>query len=65
MPLSGFLSSMAEKAQNALKDTPVAQHIPGASSGTSSAPTDSGSTQKSHTFEQIQHQFRQLQQNYS
>jgi hypothetical protein len=68
MPLSSFLSSVADKAQNALKDTPIAQHIPGAprpSPGTSSAPTDSGSTQKSHAFEQIQHQFRQLQQNYS
>jgi hypothetical protein len=59
---------MADKAQNALKDTPIAQHIPGAprpSSDASSAPTNSGPTQRGHAFEQIQHQFRQLQQNYS
>ena len=56
---------MADKAQNALKDTPIAGHIPGASSGASSAPTDSGSTPRNYAFEQIQHQFRQLQQNYS
>ena len=68
MPLPGFLTSMADKAQNALKDTPIAHHIPGTtrpSSDLSSAPTDSGPTQRGHTFEQIQHQFRQLQQTYS
>lgn len=68
MPLPGFLSSMADKAQNALKDTPIAHHIPGTtrpSSEPSSAPTDSAPTQRGHTFGQIQHQFRQLQQNYS
>src|SRR5579863_2376254 len=69
MSVTGFLSSMADKAQNALGSSPIAQHIPpsltGAprpSPGASSAPTDS---HKSHALEQIQHQFRQLQQNYS
>ena len=73
MPVPGFLSSFADKAQSALNNNPsISQHIPtsltGAprpSQGASSAPTDSGSTYKSHTLEQIQHQFRQLQQNHS
>ena len=69
MSVSGFLSSMADKAQNALGNSPISQHIPpsltGASrpsAGASSAATDS---HKSHALGQIQHQFRQLQQNYS
>ena len=59
---------MADKAQNALKDTPIAHHIPGTtrlSSDSASAPTDSAPTQRGHAFGQIQHQFRQLQQSYS
>lgn len=65
MSVSGFLSSIADKAQNALGNSPISQHVPGASrppAGASSAPTDS---HKSHALGQIQHQFRQLQQNYS
>jgi hypothetical protein len=65
MSVSGFLSSIADKAQNALGNSPISQHNPGASrpsAGTSSAPTDN---HKSHALGQIQHQFRQLQQNYS
>ena len=72
MPVPGFLSSIADKAQNALNNSPIAQHLPpprtGAprpAPGTSSAPSDSGSTHKNYALEQIQHQFRQLQQNYS
>jgi hypothetical protein len=69
MPVPGFLTSFADKAQNALNQSPISQHIPSSltgsspshgASGTSSSPTD-----KNHTLEQIQHQFRQLQQNYS
>jgi len=67
MPVPGFLSSIADKAQNALNQSSISQHIPASltgssqpSHGASSSPTD-----KSHTIEQIQHQFRQLQQNYS
>ena len=68
MPVPGFLTSFADKAQTALKDSPLAQHIPSSLTGNNAA--DSGSTQKNTTqknltFGQIQHQFRQLQQNYS
>jgi len=59
MPVPGFLTSFADKAQSAFKDSSLAQHIPGATA------TDGGSTQKNPTLGQIQHQFRQLQQNYS
>jgi len=73
MPRPSFLSSIADKAQNALNSSPIAHHIPPSLSGAprpssgdaSPAPADSGSTYKSHTIEQIQHQFRQLQQTYS
>jgi hypothetical protein len=62
-----FLSSFADKAQNALKQSSISQHIPPSLTG--SAPphhgTSSSPTDKNHTIEQIQHQFRQLQQNYS
>ncbi|KAI9460869.1 Eisosome component PIL1-domain-containing protein [Lactarius psammicola] len=72
MPVPGFLSSFADKAQSAIKDSSLSQHLPSSLTGaprppTNSPPTatDSGSTQKSHTFGQIQHQLRQLQQTYS
>ncbi|KAI0004322.1 Eisosome component PIL1-domain-containing protein [Russula compacta] len=64
MPVPGFLSSIADKAQTALNNTPISQHIPSLT-GASSTPTDGGSAHKNYTLEQIQHQFRQLQQNYS
>ncbi|KAI9508773.1 Eisosome component PIL1-domain-containing protein [Russula earlei] len=71
MPVPGFLSSIADKAQNALNNSPISHHIPPSLSGavrpppgSSSTTTDSSSAYKS-TIEQIQHQFRQLQQNYS
>jgi hypothetical protein len=64
MPLPSFFTSMTDKAQSALKDSPLSQHLP--SSITGAAPTDSGSTQqKNLTLGQIQHQLRQFQQNYS
>jgi len=63
MPLPGFLSSFADKAQNAIKDSPLSQHMP--SSFTGATPTDSGSNQKNLTLGQLQHQFRQFQQTYS
>jgi hypothetical protein len=63
MPVPGFLTSFADKAQTALKDSPLSQHLP--SSLTGAPATDSGSNQKNVTLGQIQHQLRQLQQNYS
>ena len=73
MPVPGFLSSFADKAQSAINASPLAGHIPGSTRPTSpqaaasSAGADSGATQthKSHTLEQIQHQFRTFQQAYS
>jgi len=64
MPVPGFLTSIADKTQNALKDSPLSQHLPSSLTG-APKPADSGSTQKNVTFGQIQHQFRQLQQNYT
>ncbi|KAH9082068.1 Eisosome component PIL1-domain-containing protein [Lactarius deliciosus] len=64
MPPS-FFSSLAGKAQNALKDSPLSQHIPSSLTGaprpsadSPSTAADSGSTQKSHALGQIQHQLR-------
>ncbi|KAI0257548.1 Eisosome component PIL1-domain-containing protein [Lactifluus subvellereus] len=71
MSVSGFLSSVADKAQNALSNSPLSQHLPprtGAtrlSTGTSPPLSDGGGAHKSHALEQIQHQFRQIQQSYS
>jgi hypothetical protein len=69
MPVPGFLTSFADKAQNALNQSPISQHIPASLTGSSpQAPSHgapSTSTDRNYTLEQIQHQFRQLQQNYS
>ncbi len=72
MPVPGFLSSFADKAQNALNTSSISQHIPSSltsssrpSEGAPSSPADSSSAHKNYTLEQIQRQFRQLQQNYS
>jgi len=62
MPLPGFITSLTDKAQNAIKDSPLSQHLP---SFTGASSTDGGTTQKNLTIGQIQHQFRQFQQNYS
>jgi hypothetical protein len=63
-----FLSSIADKAQNALNSSSISQHIPSSLTGaprpSHGGPTDGGSP-KSHALEQIQHQFRQLQQSYT
>ncbi|KAI0274649.1 Eisosome component PIL1-domain-containing protein [Gloeopeniophorella convolvens] len=70
MPVPGFLSSIADKAQNALNNSSISQRLPSSLTGAgapSSPPAsgESGATHKSHAFEQIQHQLRQFQQNYS
>lgn len=70
MPKTSFLSSIADKAQSAINNSPLAGHIPGyqQSGGTDSAtqpsPNDAAG-QKSHAFESIQHQFRSIQQQYT
>lgn len=73
MSVSDMFSSMVDKAQTALSNNPaIAPHLPpnfaSASHASHAAPpvrTDTGSTRKNITVEQIQHQFRQLQLNYS
>jgi hypothetical protein len=73
MSVSDIFSSMVDKAQTALNNNPsISQHLPSSfttpphpSHGAPQPPTDSGSTRKNITVEQIQHQFRQLQLNYS
>jgi hypothetical protein len=72
MPVSDFLSSIADKAQSAINSSSLAGHIqvPGhQSSGTSPGPTqpsgNDAAAQKSHTFESIQHQLRSIQQQYT
>ena len=71
MPVSGFLSSIADKAQSAINSSPLAGHLPGyqhSSSPDSAAAQPSGNdavAQKSHTFESIQHQLRSIQQQYT
>jgi len=70
MPVSGFLSSIADKAQSAINASPLAGHIPGYQRPNSPDPATQPSANeavgsKSHTLESLQHQFRFLQQQYS
>ena len=73
MPVSEFLSSIADKAQSAINSSPLAGHIPGVQRSSSPDPATQPSANdaaaqgasKSHTFESIQHQFRSLQQQYT
>ena len=74
MPVSGFLSSFADKAQSAINSSPLAGHIPGYQQSASPDPATHPSaiqkdaaapSQKSHAFESIQHQFRSIQQQYT
>ncbi|EMD42209.1 hypothetical protein CERSUDRAFT_42326 [Gelatoporia subvermispora B] len=62
--MTSFFSSLADKAQSALKDTPLGQHLPGAQNA-DAGKDGQGGLLKSHTFETIQHQFRTIQQQYS
>ncbi|KAH8102470.1 Eisosome component PIL1-domain-containing protein [Cristinia sonorae] len=66
--MSSFFSSLADKAQSALKDTPLAQHIPGAtpaSSTSSGRPSSDATSGGSRTLDHLAHQFRTFQQQYS
>ncbi|KAF8807464.1 hypothetical protein BYT27DRAFT_7100068 [Phlegmacium glaucopus] len=72
MPVSGFLSSIADKAHSAINASPLAGHIPGYQRPNSPDPAPQPSANeaaqgasKSHTLESLQHQFRSLQQQYS
>jgi hypothetical protein len=78
MPVSDFLSSIADKAQSAINSSPLAGHIPGYQHSANSpdpathdvthpsAPgNDAAASQKSHAFGSIQHQLRSIQQQYT
>ncbi|KAI1793904.1 Eisosome component PIL1-domain-containing protein [Ganoderma leucocontextum] len=62
--MQGLFSSLADKAQSALNQTPLGRtnNPQGSQGGQSSA---AGGILKSHAFESIHHQFRSLQQQYS
>ncbi|KAK0233183.1 Eisosome component PIL1-domain-containing protein [Armillaria fumosa] len=71
MPVPGFLQSFADKAQSAIKDSSLAQHLPSqyrpGSPDTSAQPSANeaaASGHKSHTLEAIQYQLRSLGQQY-
>ncbi|KAA1468226.1 hypothetical protein DENSPDRAFT_857164 [Dentipellis sp. KUC8613] len=64
--MPGFLSSIADKAQNALNQSPLASRLPGSMTGRPTSPgSGEGSAGKSHTLEQLQYQLRSFQQTYS
>ncbi|KAJ3480863.1 hypothetical protein NLI96_g8055 [Meripilus lineatus] len=68
--MPSFLSHLADKAQSALSGTPLAQHLPaGRPSSDAGSQGESqsqgGGYTKSHAFENITHQFRTIQQQYS
>ncbi|KAG8219863.1 Eisosome component PIL1-domain-containing protein [Butyriboletus roseoflavus] len=67
MPVSGFLSSIADKAQNAINQTPLAGHIPGTTPATDPSPshTSSQGGHRSFTLETLQYQIRSLGQQYT
>lgn len=69
MPVSGFLSSIADKAQSAINSSPLAGHIPGyqhsGSPDNTQPSVNDGAAQKSHALESIQHQLRSIQQQYT
>ncbi|KAL0580391.1 lipid-binding protein [Marasmius crinis-equi] len=74
MPVPGFLSSFADKAQTALQSSPLGPHLPGHGRPTSpdsaaqpsanDAAQAQGGGHKSHAFEAFSHGFRSLQQQY-
>ncbi|KAH7931061.1 hypothetical protein BV22DRAFT_1124457 [Leucogyrophana mollusca] len=70
MPVPGFLSSFADKAQNAINQTPLAGHIPGRTSspGADQQSANQAAAQGGHkslTLESLQYQIRSLGQQYT
>ncbi|KAG6381227.1 Eisosome component PIL1-domain-containing protein [Boletus reticuloceps] len=69
MSVSGIFSSIADKAQNAINQTPLAGHIPSGGHSANQAnhanPAASHSGGRSLALESLQHQIRSLGQQYS
>lgn len=69
MSVSSFFSQIADKAQSAINQSPLAGHIPGASPGGTGQPSANqaaaqGGT-RSHTIETLQYQLRNIGQQYT
>ncbi|KAI6031777.1 hypothetical protein BKA83DRAFT_673496 [Pisolithus microcarpus] len=69
MDISSFFSQIADKAQSAINQSPLAGHIPGASPGGTGQPSANqaaaqGGT-RSHTIETLQYQLRNIGQQYT
>ncbi|KIO08221.1 hypothetical protein M404DRAFT_997147 [Pisolithus tinctorius Marx 270] len=70
MSFSGFFSQIADKAQSAINQSPLAGHVPGASSGGGEQPSANqaaaqGGGTRSHTLETLQFQLRNIGQQYT
>ncbi|KAI0030659.1 Eisosome component PIL1-domain-containing protein [Vararia minispora EC-137] len=66
MPVPGFLQQFADKAQDAINKTPLAQHIPSSIYGRphGSSSTEESSSNRGGALGQLQHQFRTFQIQY-
>ena len=67
MSVSGFLSSIADKAQNAINQTPLAGHIHGTTPAGDPSANQAASQggRRSFALESLQHQIRNLGQQYT
>ncbi|KIJ68378.1 hypothetical protein HYDPIDRAFT_106570 [Hydnomerulius pinastri MD-312] len=68
MPVPSFLSSFADKAQNAINQTPLAGHLPGASAGGEQPSANQAAAQGGHrnrALESLQYQLRSIGQQYT
>ncbi|KAG0708927.1 Eisosome component PIL1-domain-containing protein [Suillus ampliporus] len=68
MSVSSFLSSFADKAQNAINQTPLAGHIPGTTSASDQPSANQAASQggyRSVALDSLQHQIRSIGQQYT
>ncbi|KAF8843974.1 hypothetical protein BDN67DRAFT_1008425 [Paxillus ammoniavirescens] len=68
MPVPSFLSTFADKAQNAINQSPLAGHIPGTSSASDQPSGNQAAAQGGHrsfALESLQHQIRNIGQQYT
>lgn len=69
MSVSSFFSQIADKAQSAINQTPLAAHRPGASTGVAQQPSANQAAaqggNRSHALESLQYQLRNIGQQYT
>jgi hypothetical protein len=65
MPVPGFLTSFADKAQSAINSSPLGPHLPTAHPNQSSSDASQSASYKSHTLESISNQLRVISYQYS